>query len=480
MIEKIIEISNLGHFVNFKFHGTKEWNGQLKKLNIIYAPNGSGKTTLSTILKSLAQNNLALIRFKQTFGTDDEPKVVIKEFGNSNLIKLDSQTWSSNNLKIEVFDINYVEEYLFSGSFARKQNKVNLFKLLLGEKGINLRMDLKPLFHKKDKLIKLLSKESNSKSLKEELKECNANIDLLETEYKNYSNSIYERHIEVVNKFLSKFTPYITLSEFSHTNATEFEKFRIFPVFEVYGERVVFSAPDQMNKIGNARYSMSEGDKSTIALCFFLARLEIIGVSDKIIVFDDPLSSFDYSRRNSTVLQLSKIANSAVQFILLTHDLGFANDFSDKCSFLDFVNLKIENNREGSFLVHHDINAEFLTATQKDLEVIRNYLIKPVASELDKREVIRCIRPALEGIFKTKYFNLIKNNIWLGEIIELIKKSNPESRLNKLNKIIEDVIELNDFTKQYHHSSGNNRNESINSTELKRYITLLMNTIDKI
>lgn len=480
MIEKIIEISNLGHFVNFKFKGTKEWNGQLKRLNIIYAPNGSGKTTLSTILKSISQNNLDLIKFKKTFGSPNEPKVIMKQYGNEKLINLGQTSWTQNNLKIEVFDINYIEEYLFSGSFVRKQNKVNLFKLLLGQKGIDYRLQIKPLLHKKDRLEKAILRENEIESNQQQLDICNENINVIIKEYDDYSNSIYDLHKQKVNKYLSKFTSYIKLSEFSYSkNTTDFEKFRIFPVFEVYDEKVIFSAPDQLNKIGNARYSMSEGDKSTIALCFFLARLEINGVNDKIIVFDDPLSSFDYSRRNSTLFQLSKIANTSVQFILLTHDLGFANDFTDKCSFIDLINLKIENNEKGSYLAYHDINAEFLTATQKDLEVIKNYLLKSVTSENDKREVIRCIRPALEGVFKTKYFDLIANNIWLGEIIELIKKST-NNRLNKLNEILEDVIELNDYTKQFHHSSGNSNNERIDSSELKRYISLLMSTIDKI
>ena len=58
MIEKIIEIKNVGHFIDYKNTG---WNGDFKKVNIIYAPNGSGKTTLSTILKSLANNEPELI-----------------------------------------------------------------------------------------------------------------------------------------------------------------------------------------------------------------------------------------------------------------------------------------------------------------------------------------------------------------------------------------------------------------------------------
>lgn len=123
MIEKIIEISNLGHFTNFKFRGDNEWNGQLKKVNVIYASNGSGKKTLSTILKSIGNNDLDLIRFKKTFGSTNKPVVKIKEYGNENIVSLGEISWSSNNLHLEVFDINYIEEYLFAGSFIRKQGR---------------------------------------------------------------------------------------------------------------------------------------------------------------------------------------------------------------------------------------------------------------------------------------------------------------------------------------------------------------------
>lgn len=481
MIEKIIEISNVGHFVNFRFQGSQKWNGQLKKLNIIYAPNGSGKTTLSTILKSLSLNDIELIKLKKTFKATATPSVKIKQYNNSQIISLEELKWSSNNLKIEVFDINYIEDYLFTGSYVRKQNKTNLFRLFFGNKGGEFRNKMRPLINKKDMLVKRLSGDKRNSELKERLKHYQTELDKLMLEFNSFVNPIYDKHVEVVNKYLSKFTSYIRLSEFSYLkNTSDFERFRIFPVFNVYEEQVIFSTPNLTSKIGNARYSMSEGDKSTIALCFFLARLEILGVDNKIIVFDDPLSSFDYSRRNATIHQLAKIAHSSVQFILLTHDLAFAADFSDKCAFIEQVTLKIENNGETSFLASHDINAEFLTSTQKDIELIKKFLNQGANSENDRREVIRCIRPVLEGVFKSKYFDLIPNNIWLGDIIELIKKSESNSRLHRLKEIIDNVIELNDYTKNFHHSTGNTRTTPIDNEELKRYIAVLMTTIDKI
>lgn len=480
MIEKILEISNIGHFVNFKFKGSQNWNGDLHKLNIIYAPNGSGKTTLSTIFKSISENETDLIKFKKTIGTTENPIVKIKTSG-SGLITLEDSKWTKNNLEIEVFDINYIEDYLFAGSYARKQNKTNLFKLLFGQKGNELRNKMRPLINQKDKLTKALSKDKKNKTILENLNVVKLKLDPLLKEFIDFIQPIYEKHIELVNKYLEKFTSYITLSSFSYLkNTSDFERFRIFLVFEVYEEQVIFETPNLHSKLGNAKYSMSEGDKSTVALCFFLARLEYLNITNKIIVFDDPLSSFDYSRRNTTIFNLAKIANECSQFFLLTHDLAFATDFSDKCSFIDQIQLKIDKGSTGSEIKIHNFNSEFLTATQKDIEIIKSFLISGADTEADKREVIRCIRPALEGVFKSKYFDIIPNNIWLGDIIELIKKSPAHHRLYKLNRIVDNVIELNDYTKNYHHSSGNNRNLPIDKEELKRYIDLLMKTIDEI
>lgn len=481
MIEKIIEISNIGHFVNFKFQGSHKWNGQLKKLNIIYAPNGSGKTTLSTILKSLSQNNIDLIKLKKTFGSTNYPSVKIKQYNNPTSIVIEDEKWTNNNLQIEVFDINYIEDYLFTGSYQRKQNKTNLFKLLLGDKGADYKNKMRPFINKIDKIKKAIIQDKTNAVLQKQLNDLQQELDKLMLEFNNYSDPIFEKHIELVNKYLSKFTSYITLSEISYLKgSSDFERFRIFPIFEVYEEQVVFSNPSPNSKIGNARYSMSEGDKSTIALCFFLARLQILGVKDKIIVFDDPLSSFDYSRRNSTIFQLAKIATDAVQFVLLTHDLAFAVDFTDKCSFIDHITLKIENNTQTSYITYHDINSEFLTSTQKDIEVIKLFINSGANSDYEKREVIRCIRPVLEGVFKSKYFDIIPNSIWLGDIIELIKKTSTGTRLYHLKEVLDDIIELNDYSKSYHHSAGNSRNMPINYEELKRYISLLMKVIDLI
>lgn len=473
MIKKILSISNIGHFIDYKVKGNNEWNGEFHKINIIYAENATGKTTLATILKSLAQNDLNILNFKKTFSSIDVPE--IKILFENKIITFNGDSWD-DILDIEVYDTNYIEDYLFVGSVTKKQNKDNLYRLLLGQKGIELKRNIKHLMKEKKKI------ENNKKRYmftnnNFDLNQVDLAFEELKKEFENYAKPIFLKHIETMNYYLSKFTSYIKIVDIKSQAGSGYDIYHIYPVYEVYGEQISFSWPAVTNKVYNARYSLSEGDKSTIALCFFLARLDVENINNKIVVFDDPLSSFDYSRRNATIFQLSKIAEQSKQFILLTHDLNFAYDFSKKCDYMDIVNLKIEKHNNTSGLYYHKIANEFLPGIQKDIKIVNDYLN---SNNHEKREVIRCIRPILEGIIKIKYFDIIENNLWLGDIISLIQKSNNDSRLNKLKSIIPDLNELNDYSKIYHHASSNCNHENINSCELKQYLYLLIKTIDKI
>ena len=484
MIEKIVAIQGIGHFVDYVHTGKQGWNGSLNRVNVIYAPNGSGKTTLSTIFKSLQQNAPELIELKRSFESKTDPEVQLKTSSNIGLVKFTSGTWNIAMPEVEVFDTHYVEDNLYSGSYSNKKNKQNLFKLLLGDKGLELKKKCKALIHAKEKAERELRKHKTASpeisqkyiELRQlELEKLNAAI----SEYEGYSNGIFQRHVDVTNKYLTRFTSYLRLTEISfQKKLSEYETFRLFMTFEVYDHKVQFLAPDMTKKIGNAKYSLSEGDKSAIALCFFLARLEIQNNRTRIVVFDDPLSSFDYSRRNSTIFQLAKVAAESVQFFLLTHDLNFANEFTDKTAFLDPLNLKIQSDGKSSFLCKHDIKSEFLTSTQKDINVIKDYLNHGARTEADQREVIRCMRPVLEGVIKTKYFDCIPENKWFAEIIDLIRSSSSSDRLFKLQSSVELLLELNDFTKKYHHAAATGQKELIDPQELHRYVLLLMRIVD--
>lgn len=75
--------------------------------------------------------------------------------------------------------------------------------------------------------------------------------------------------------------------------------------------------------------SPSEGEKTAIALCYFLSTLEAEGrsIKDRIVVVDDPISSLDSRALNyACSLLLSRLAN-ALQVFVLTHNQNCMNEF---------------------------------------------------------------------------------------------------------------------------------------------------------
>jgi wobble nucleotide-excising tRNase len=325
MIKKIISISNMGNFVNYTVKPGNCWDGNLTKVNVIYAENGSGKTTLATILKSLSSNDSILMDFRKTFSTSSSSIIKLLD-ENTNTIEYNGQTWNST-MNIEVFDTNYIEDYLFVGSVSKQQNKQNLYKLLFGEEGKLLKIKLKQIINNK-----LKCEKENGKRDKASLGHYDLEFNKIKNEFEEMALPIYKKHINKINKYLNIFCNYIRINEFTfQPGSTGYELYNIIPVFEIYDKEIEFSWPSSNNKFSNARYSLSEGDKSTIALCFFLARLDLDKIQKKVIVFDDPLSSFDYARKISTITQLAFIAEKSEQLILMTHDIHFANDFTKKC-----------------------------------------------------------------------------------------------------------------------------------------------------
>ena len=73
---------------------------------------------------------------------------------------------------------------------------------------------------------------------------------------------------------------------------------------------------------------LSEGERTAIALCYFLSKLDEEGrdISEQIIVIDDPVSSLDAGALNYAFNLLKSKLQNAQQLFILTHNLVFMNE----------------------------------------------------------------------------------------------------------------------------------------------------------
>lgn len=196
------------------------------------------------------------------------------------------------------------------------------------------------------------------------------------------------------------------------------------------------------------------------------------------IVFDDPISSLDNNRRGITLNILTRLAKTCKQFIMLSHDMKFIKDFKLKVA--ETQVLKIVKTKESSQIIPFDIERATLTGIFKDVMVLKEFADKGDLSNHKPRDVVRCIRPVLEGFIRLKYYLHIEEGEWLGDFIKKIRDSKEGDAFYPQQKNLVDIEDLNDYSKTYHHANPNYLEEPVVSSELQGYCKLLFTVIEKI
>ena len=472
IIEKILGISNLGKIIDWKADG-KAWNGQLNKTTAIYADNGSGKTTFTQIFKSLKSDDLELFIKRRTF--DSVQPISVKLIsGTKKQVEFKNEKWTQSIQNIEVFDAYFVEANIYIINLGNYDTPGKLFGILVGDEVImtyneivakrkerkkcaNARRSVKNLIKKSYNTnniekykAKLTTLSNNIKKYDEELKKLNAR---LTTETENYGKG----YLKKINEYLEMISPELKLTKLNKRG----QKFIYYISISDHEVRT-----DKESK--SLSRTLSEGEKNSLAFAFFMASLELKGdIEKKLIVFDDPISSMDNKRRSVTLSILSRFARIAEQFILLSHDIYFIKDFTSRNS--NVLNLKIIDGGYSSLFVPHDIEFETLTGVYKDLYVLNDYLENGEKSSYGLRDVIRCIRPVLEGFFRIKFYHHIKRTEWLGDIIDHIRNAGKDSVFYREKDNLNVLCDINDYSKAYHHSNPNYLEVPIIASELKLY-----------
>lgn len=289
-----------------------------------------------------------------------------------------------------------------------------------------------------------------------------------QTELDIYTNAIFERYSTRINFYLSSFAPYLKLENFSSAYVGRSTSPEVRYVLHVHENEIV-QGDDQEKPC--FKYSLSEGDKTALALSFFFAKLDLDGnVADKTVVFDDPISSFDSNRKTATVSRLIEFSENVKQLFVLTHNLYFAGEFWKSTSSTASKSYKIEYLGTSSCLVDYDISADLVTGVVRDCRKMKKYLAEGVLTDGDRRSIARLIRPVLEGYFRAKYYDEVTDNQWLGDFISKVRESTVGDVFHRLQPKSQQLSEINDFSKKYHHSSNDMADsEPINNAELRTY-----------
>lgn len=134
MLRKFISIQNVGRFEKYSVRGDLEF----RRLNLIYAQNGRGKTTLSHILRSVASGNTSYVNERNTISAGVSAKPEISVLIDDKKIALKGDKWSNTYPNIEIFDVKFVNDNVYTGYYVDVEHKRNLYRFIVGEEGITL------------------------------------------------------------------------------------------------------------------------------------------------------------------------------------------------------------------------------------------------------------------------------------------------------------------------------------------------------
>ena len=440
---------------------------QLKKNTIIFAPNGSGKTTFSLIFQSLMENNVDIIYKKKRFGSNGRTLIKLATDlkttkGETEYIAFSDHKWHYN------FDLLKNPTIVFNNFYSEKNNYCFRFT----------ENEMKSIFGNHNNLMKILSRyikiNSDIYSIKRRGLEKLKRLDKLQklkeelSKIERENGPLFHSFENFVEKFKNKVNEYLGNYMMGlYINETKLVYFR-----EVSGQKafsIIFSlnindyqGTLDTRSLTSFDYILSEGNKNAIAVCSFLAKLDLVPISNNLnVVVDDPFTSFDITRKDVTIQLLTSASQKVSQFILLTHDSLFGEEIYERLVKLgkkeETTTIELYNTGNNVVIREVDFYTVNLSPFVKNLEILNDYVMNGSRDEYHDRLVYSTLRVTLEGIFRIKYYKYNSKEVWLNSYIKFIEASEENGKYRemfRLKPLLTDLKLVMNYSNSPHHDNS--------------------------
>ena len=197
------------------------------------------------------------------------------------------------------------------------------------------------------------------------------------------------------------------------------------------------------------RNTLSAGDKSTLALALFLAKVNAnSALGETIVVLDDPFTSLDNFRRQFTAIEIRKLCGRAAQTVVLSHDKNFLRLLWEKIDQSTIKGIAIQTGAPGmTTIAPYDIASE----TQPRHITERMKIEEFIEGERHEAGYIRTrLRTICEDFYRRGDPGLFHEAASLNEIIRILGGA-PEDHPYK--GVIEDLCDINQYSRGEHHAA---------------------------
>jgi len=315
------------------------------------------------------------------------------------------------------------------------------------EKKAELESSLKTLEANKERLGSWKDRCESYLNAQKDSKTLSAEKTKFWEEYLVYANGLSTAMLKDINDVLSACNCDFTVQKFNFKGNQRQDLL----VLCMSGNEISNDGDDSEMTVKNC---LSDSDKWVLALAFFLTTVKN-DATIKVVIMDDPVSSFDSDRKRIILTEIKRIFSvTDKQLILLTHEKGFyqllhAESAGDTTA--TFLRISLDSELGSNFAVcnpHED--AEFMS--DYNCWVID---MKSAGSSQNIAEVKNahgCIRKVIEHVLKVKYpLELTKEINTVGDMLSKLEE--PGGSYTTTNKRAEINFVLTNLT--HHDNSGN-------------------------
>ena len=140
MISKILKLTNLGLLQN----ATQGGSVTLGQVTAIYADNGRGKSTLAAMLRACQLGDAGRLNARKTIDIAFAPEVTLL-LPTGSQVEFTANAWNKALPDIVIFDSEFVERNVYSGSEVRADQRQSLLEFALGDQTVQLKQQIDQL-----------------------------------------------------------------------------------------------------------------------------------------------------------------------------------------------------------------------------------------------------------------------------------------------------------------------------------------------
>lgn len=306
----------------------------------------------------------------------------------------------------------------------------------------------------------------NHKTLSDKKNKKTQKIKELKDEINKEQEVSIKEHKDSINILLKNFHSMIRINQLDKDNKGRLGSTRLKYVITFIDKELSVENIEDTKHIFERVLSL--GDRSALALAFFLSKFAKLNSDNSIVVLDDPMSSLDNYRKDATIVEIERLINNGYQTIVFSHDPFFLSDVQKysilsqytKCFEIDVSYKKADplNSDSSQYISSQmieriDFDSHVLHSYQKEYNKLYDFVAN--AKDASKVEVARSIRPILEAHLRFLYPREFNQGVWLGNMITMIRDETDTSShfFDKYGKINQ-ITKINEFSKTFHHAEG--------------------------